>query len=258
MRQVKLIKEGISPYDIFQGNISDHYFLSAISALAEQPGRVARLLISDKANEKGCYCIALHLNGLWKEIYLDDFFPVSSSSGGYQKKYVVEEVESMVLDAPRNRLGASSKQTFGTDNKSNVSIRTANNQKLKLMFAHTKHAEIWSMLLEKAYAKANGGYWNIGDGGFADEALSDLTGAPTEALFVNEDTSKDLLWKRLDWCSRNNFVVICGTKKRRDIPGEGVGMNSGHMYNLIGCYKKKKQQRVSLDKIERFTNLCIF
>ena len=38
------------------------------------------------------------------------------------------------------------------------------------------------MMLEKAYAKIYGGYWNIGTGGFAEDALKDLTGAPTEYM----------------------------------------------------------------------------
>lgn len=42
--------------------------------------------------------------------------------------------------------------------------------------------EMWSILIEKAYAKAYGGYHNIGMGGTGDYAFFDLTGAPSESI----------------------------------------------------------------------------
>ena len=44
------------------------------------------------------------------------------------------------------------------------------------LFNHSHEGELWVILLEKAWAKVNGGYYNI-EGGLMTEALRDLTGA---------------------------------------------------------------------------------
>jgi hypothetical protein len=48
----------------------------------------------------------------------------------------------------------------------------------KPAFNSTFSKALWVMLLEKAYAKVHGGYYNI-HSGLSREALRDLTGAPT-------------------------------------------------------------------------------
>lgn len=48
--------------------------------------------------------------------------------------------------------------------------------------------ELWVIILEKAYAKLNGGYLNI-QNGRAEDALFDLTGAPYLKIYT--DVSDD-------------------------------------------------------------------
>lgn len=68
------------------------------------------------------------------------------------------------------------------------------------------------MLLEKAYAKVYGGYWNIGTGGFAEDALKDLTGAPTEFDSITEKTDLNELWNKLSYCDKRQYIIVCGSK----------------------------------------------
>ncbi|MCH2043820.1 MAG: C2 family cysteine protease [Saprospiraceae bacterium] len=44
------------------------------------------------------------------------------------------------------------------------------------IYAHEGDKELWVMLLEKAYAKMNGGYDDIGEGGFTEAGLEAITG----------------------------------------------------------------------------------
>lgn len=131
MQPIHIVYDGIEPEDIYQGKLGDCYFLSSISALAENPERVQRLLETEEPNEKGVYAINLNINGDWEQVILDDYFPTNAR---------------------------------------------------RITFCHSSDPELWTMLLEKAYAKIYGGYWNIGTGGFAEDSLKDLTGAPTEYM----------------------------------------------------------------------------
>jgi hypothetical protein len=57
--------------------------------------------------------------------------------------------------------------------------------KVSLLFSLSSANDLWVTMIEKAYAKLNGGYFKIGSGGHGDEALFDLTGAPSERISLN-------------------------------------------------------------------------
>lgn len=57
-------------------------------------------------------------------------------------------------------------------------------------FTKGNQAETWVMLLEKAWAKLNGSYDSI-EAGLTRECLHDFTGAPTETLWLDDDSSVD-------------------------------------------------------------------
>jgi calpain-15 len=65
MENVNIVVDGISPSDIYQGKLGDCYFLSSISAIAEFPERIERLLSNKTINERGCYGVAMNINGNW-------------------------------------------------------------------------------------------------------------------------------------------------------------------------------------------------
>lgn len=51
------------------------------------------------------------------------------------------------------------------------------------MFLYGKANEIWMQVMEKSYAKAMGGYWNI-RGRTLEEVLYDLTGCPIDVIHL--------------------------------------------------------------------------
>ena len=64
----------------------------------------------------------------------------------------------------------------------------------ELAFSKTDQNELWVILLEKAYAKAYGSYWEI-IGGDPVHALRDLTGAPYDRIENFDDL--DAAWAKL-------------------------------------------------------------
>jgi calpain-15 len=44
--------------------------------MAEQPETIMNLFITKRVNNHGIYCVKLCLDGEWKAVYIDDYFPV--------------------------------------------------------------------------------------------------------------------------------------------------------------------------------------
>jgi calpain-15 len=60
--------------------LGDCYFLSAISAIAENEDRIKRIFLQRVVTPSSAYCVALCINGMWEEVVIDDFFPCQPKS----------------------------------------------------------------------------------------------------------------------------------------------------------------------------------
>lgn len=94
------------------------------------------------------------------------------------------------------------------------------------------------MLLEKAWAKVNGGYQNI-EMGWTREALHDITGAPTKTYFRCDGAPQER-WNIMWDAFQNNFIVAAST---RDLNGNGMdsidgftGLAGNHAYSLLNAF----------------------
>lgn len=112
----------------------------------------------------------------------------------------------------------------------------------RFAFASSSEHELWTSLVEKAYAKSYGSYWSISVGR-SDEALFDLTGAPCERMNFHKTSIlngkkrknekfkkkeiKALFSKILDY-DEKDYIMTVHSKGRR---GDGVekGINKGHV-----------------------------
>ena len=138
---------GFRAEDLRQGGVGDCWFMSALAVVAERHDLIARLFAADTArNAAGLCCVRLFLDGAWSSVWIDDQLPVTSQ--------------------PRREALA-----FDT----------------KLAFCRcssvTGAQQLWASFVEKAYAKAHGSFQAI-SGGQVAEALLDLTGAPTEMIYL--------------------------------------------------------------------------
>lgn len=106
----------------------------------------------------------------------------------------------------------------------------------RVAFCHSDDGELWAILVEKAYAKAYGGYWNTGAGGQSQNALMDLTGAPCETMTWDEPEEKAKLFKRLLEADNMKYIMNAGTKGQGENKNN-TGIISGHAYTLVGAFQ---------------------
>lgn len=192
----QVVDKDIDVEDINQGSLGDCYLMSVISAIAEYPDRILRILIQRNKSPFHAYCVALCIAGEFQEFYLDDKYYCKGNPYSNAKP---------------------------------------------LAFAHNDGEEIWAGLIEKAYAKAYGSYYDI-EAGMGDKAFFDLTGAPSEEIgieqrFVNAQgkvrvqtmthtETEDLFTKMLNY-DKKAFIMTAGTKGsgENDV---GNGIAGGH------------------------------
>ena len=110
----------------------------------------------------------------------------------------------------------------------------------KACYAQSNKNEIWVMLLEKAWAKVNGGYANI-ISGLPCEAMEALTGIGSliydlENLDGNdvEDYKYEIV-KNVQLADQNNCLITCSTSSDPNI--QKVGLVEGHAYSLVSFNK---------------------
>ncbi len=114
-------------------------------------------------------------------------------------------------------------------------------------FAKPNGEEIWVPLLEKAYAKYEGGYSNI-IGGIGSSELSWLTGAVTRDIFTNDRNC----WNELHDACKAGYIITSGSNQ-----GTGnhdnkspYGIAHGHAYSILDAKEyKSNNQRIKLLKM---------
>lgn len=171
--------DDISIDDVRQGNLGNCYFMSSLAAMTTIPQLICQLFRSFKIPDNNCYEIGMNINGEWKIVLLDDYFPCSK----------------------KNRVP---------------------------IFAKPNGPELWAMLIEKAWAKINGGYLNI-TGGWASEVLSALTSFPIETIKLNV-INMDTIWNNLNSAFKAGQIISCCSNFNKEI--EKYGLISGHSFTI--------------------------
>ena len=98
--------------------------------------------------------------------------------------------------------------------------------------------EIWAMIIEKAYAKAYGGYYKI-HSGILSEAFRDLTGAPPRLYKLDEAKSNlnkaEKIFSKIKNGFKRTYLVAGGTKPHPTIPEfkKPNGLIMGHAYSIL-------------------------
>jgi hypothetical protein len=93
------ICDTVSPEDVFQGELGNCYFLSAISALAEYDFRIKNIFGELKVNPNGFYMARIMFRGVYQEVVVDDFVPVGNNNYPlFAKPTKKNEIWVMILE----------------------------------------------------------------------------------------------------------------------------------------------------------------
>ena len=111
-------------------------------------------------------------------------------------------------------------------------------------FALPHNNELWAILLEKAWAKLNGGYSNI-IGGIVSEPVSSLTGFPTEYLSHKHFDEMEI-YNKIEEGDKEGTIMSSASKNSDEI--ERKGLIPSHAYTLISA-KKWKERNIYLIKL---------
>ena len=101
-----------------------------------------------------------------------------------------------------------------------------------LYFSHCKSNETWLPLIEKAYAKAHGDY-NAIEGGFASEAIEDLTGGVGVIINPEDIMDKDRFWR--EQLSQVNQKYLFGGGST---PADSKGFIGNHAYAVLKTWEE--------------------
>jgi hypothetical protein len=216
----------ISASQIVQGNQGDCYLNSVLATLAQneqQRELLNNLFVVKEVNAQGIYAVKLWSAGKWRNIIMDDRFPVvettsSSPSGGKTSSF-------------------------------------------KLLFSSTRVADdskkivTWVPFLEKALATLHGSYQSL-RGGVSMEAFLDLTGMPvrkirffrpsstsaaTSATPDNNNNNSSTavsasdLTKKMALYFKTSCVMAasCGGGAARDAAATKLGLRPSHSYSVL-------------------------
>ena len=116
-----------------------------------------------------------------------------------------------------------------------------------LYFMKPTNFEFWALLIEKAWAKINGGYQNIINSWPVD-LFRALTGCACDEL-IHEELTTDELFYELNYSDKNYGLCICLSNNNKELIKKGL-LNY-HMYILVETEKIEMGKNIYL-------NLCKF
>lgn len=99
---IQVFYDTIEPSDIRLGSKSEdlqnHYFLSALSILAQRPPLIERLFITKQWNQEGIYRVRICKGGEWLEVTVDDLFPCEPNGSPIFASGVQNEIWALILE----------------------------------------------------------------------------------------------------------------------------------------------------------------
>ncbi|KZT25899.1 cysteine proteinase [Neolentinus lepideus HHB14362 ss-1] len=212
--------DGPNASDIVQGSIGDCWFVSALATVSTKPELIEKICVA-RDEKVGVYGFIFYRDNGWTDVIIDDFLCTS-----------VPKYEE--LDPKDTYLYKSDKDLYN-------SLARKGTKTLYFARSGTEN-ETWVPLLEKAYAKLHGDYASL-EGGFACEAIEDMTGGVATEIYISDILDEDRFWTeelsrvnkdRLFSCSVNNL-----TPESFIADPDVQGLITGHEYSILAVLEVK-------------------
>jgi hypothetical protein len=201
-------KGQIDPNDPAQGALGDCYLIAAMIAVARTDPGVIRKMITTQGGGK--YTVRLHGVGTWGgdvTVSLDDKFPSTGKGRMKMMAYV-----------------------SSSDRKVTTKTLTTKTKKGKTKTKTTLY-ELWPSLIEKAYAKQQGGFAKI-EGGHADNPFEFLSGKSATSYYPFFRTTN-----QINGLIRNaikkGYPICVGMKNNVGKLGRKLNITGNHCYVLV-------------------------
>ena len=167
-----IYEDSININSIKYGRLSLNYFYSTLTALVREfPSIFTKIILSKECNSEGKYHVKLYIDGEFKIITIDDYFPCIKGT--------------------------------------NICY-----------FTRPSNFEIWPILIEKAWAKVNGGYLNIINL-WAGDLFKALTGFTFEEL-IHQELSQEELFNKICNIKNNKGFAFALTNDNKEIEEKGL------------------------------------
>lgn len=115
-----------------------------------------------------------------------------------------------------------------------------------LIFSKPNGSELWAVLLEKAWAKVNGGYI-LTISGWPSDPLTAFTGFTCEKI-LHKEYNIDDIWNLVLISDKNDNIMCTSTKNDGTVEKSGLVVN--HAYTLIGAKEiNYNNERIRLVRI---------
>ncbi len=124
----------------------------------------------------------------------------------------------------------------------------------KPVYAGAGDKEVWVMIMEKAYAKLNGTYNDIGEGGYIEEGLEAITGKEAANYWLSEYKDKDLV-ALIQKTLADKKPITAATKGGGEEPFKsksGCTVYKGHAYSItsVDATRIKLQNPWGFDHVD--------
>lgn len=202
-----LFKNDVTPADVFQGQIGDCYFPSAMAALANHNADAIEKMI--KSNGDGTYTVTFKekdwMSGRFKDV------PIKVDGDLYVRSW-----------------GGPLYGASGRDNRSESGM------------------ELWFPLIEKAYAAWKGSYHEIGSGGLSNDVFEAVLGKDGRYNSVSPG-SEDRTWRTITAAIDAKQPVSAGTHgDDQSAIYTNTGVYADHSYSVLGYAERNGERYVKL------------
>jgi len=144
-----VIVNTIHPSDVAQGQLGDCWILSSITALAEHPNLVEKLLVTQRVNQVGLFQVQLCVTGLWETITLDEYLPCTPQGGPKFTKALESELWPSLLEKGFAKVYGSYQRIIEGDAAHGMTMLTGRPVRT-MRFKDQSKDGIWAQLMESA------------------------------------------------------------------------------------------------------------